>query len=169
MTNAAATGTTKNTTIAASAGAMKSQPAYDLFTFASSVALAIEHPAPFLEDAIGACIQFCGGALSGEFAMDHTFNHQAHFRGDALPFGHFRRGTHTLELIVESTRVGVARERGIVPGRTARRQVAGYRVKAPLHLRPRQILDDAQRSVLHARAPKHHQARAARDRCTWPV
>src|SRR5690242_3707250 len=96
---------------------------------ASRAAPAREQGAALLEDAIGALVELALGVRDGEPAVDDALGHHTDLVGDALPFGHARRGLDALELVAKRARVDVVRERAPTPRAAPRRQVAGQRME----------------------------------------
>ena len=88
--SAASTGSKKNTPITSSAGATNAHAAPRR---ASLQLPARQHPAPLLEDAIGAPVELCSRLIDRHAAtLHHLLGDELHLGGDALPFGHLGVG-----------------------------------------------------------------------------
>ena len=103
----------------------------------------------YVDEQVGTAIAMSMRGMTKERPLTHDLlGHDLHLVHDALPFGNRGRGLHAFELLPEGAGVGIVREARIGPGGAARRQVAGERVEALLHVGLGKILDEAPRRVL---------------------
>ena len=111
-----------------------------------SLPVRASQPAALLEHPVGVAVER-GERLASSVAL-------AAHRGlrvardaarDALPLGELRRRAHVRELRAEGARLRVARERGVVPRRAARREIAREAVERDLLRGLREERDPAPR------------------------
>src|SRR5947207_6378516 len=100
-----------------------------------------EQPPALFEDPVGARVELLRRLRDGQFAVDDVLGDDPYLVGNAFPLGHFRRRFDALELLAKRACINVIGKRTFAPRAASRWKVARQRMKAPLHGRLRQILE----------------------------